>query len=529
MALPEIPVGTTDELAQFELKSLTVNPTYFLEQAASFFAAQLKPPDPQTRTDTGDSGWEKLTKTELVKAKDLWEDVMTFATDEELRRLGRLTWLGWLFAWFERVMSSPTWPPSAWTIAWPRLRPEPVSPNDALPEQANSPFSQCAAEFCLFDGLSRIYGGRFRGSVVVNCVLGVFASTAVLYSLVHVHPTGETGVPPATAFELLCLVFIGLIFYRGSTPDIGDEEEPVSAATLKFHFDGQRWHQRWLEYRILAERLRYANLLLPLREGIPLRFAIAPKHSAGQMWHQRYFEWCVGRAAQSTRMVPQYRKHVLDVIAMQKAYHEDNHRRRGTIAHRLHSLARAAFIVALLICAGEIALSLHGGEQLASGKSPTTSQVLAAWFPFAGGWLQPLVPAFPFVGGWFQFLADPSPSLAPWFSYLAPLFSYLATCLRNSVDWFPFLGAWLPVIAAAAYAILTHAEYAKAADASAETYDYIDLLHKRLESMPPVSDEEVDSNESQEMSSVVIEFVGTAIAEATGWRAMLRDKNVPLV
>jgi hypothetical protein len=31
------------------------------------------------------------------------------------------------------------------------------------------------------------------------------------------------------------------------------------------------------------------------------------------------------------------------------------------------------------------------------------------------------------------------------------------------------------------------------------------------------------------MGSMVIEFVATAIGEASGGRAMLRDKNVPLV
>jgi hypothetical protein len=90
-----------------------------------------------------------------------------------------------------------------------------------------------------------------------------------------------------------------------------------------------------------------------------------------------------------------------------------------------------------------------------------------------------------------------------------------------------FLAAWLPVVSAATYAILTHAEYAKAADASGEVFERIQELYEKLSAMP-VSDEPATRKSLAGMRSTVIEFAGIAITEATGWRAMLRDKNVPL-
>lgn len=474
MTVPATPVGSPDELAQFELPSLSVNSTYFLAQAEAFFAEQLKLPDPEPLA----SGPKKLSRTELAKIKDLCEDVMDFATGDALLRLGRPTWLGWWFAWFERFMSSPWWPPSNWTVGWPISRQNQAARIPVLPGVATSKFSQCAPEFLLFDGLSRVYGGRFRGAVVVNCMLGVVATTFVLYSLVSEHSGGGSGRAIWTFIELGCLTIIGLIYYRGSTPDSVAADEGADEPALNWHFDQRRWHQRWLEYRILAERFRYVNMLLPLGEDIVLQLAIAPTRSADLMWHQRYFEWHAKNLEVSAPPARQYHDHALAVIAAQEDYHKLNHRRRGTVARRLHWLGKGAFIGALATCIVDILFAFFPAAKLAPGTDG----------PFA--WL------------------------------MTHSLSFLESVC-------PFLGAWLPVFAAAAYAILTHAEYAKAAEASGETYEYIQQLSEQLASIPSSADD-LDTKVPAGMKSIVIEFVGTAIAEASGWRAMLRDKNVPL-
>jgi len=489
MTEPEKTVGSTDDLAQPESRSSAVNSTYYLAQVEAFFSEQLNLPDPKLQSRAEDARPEKLSKIELVKVRDLCEDVMDFATQGHSGGRDRPTLLGWFFAWYERVMSSPWWPPSEWTIKWPRPLPNPmpgsVSLLPTLPLGEAVAQSRCVAQFELFDGLSRIYGGRFRGSVVFNCILGVIASTAVLYSLVQIFPkhdvlpNGHAGWPITTFVELACLILIGITYYLGSTPDIDDDDEEVASTTMRSHFDAHRWHQRWLEYRILAERFRYIDFLLPWGHESALSLVIAPKHSAGRMWHQRYFEWCVASPTPPMPSARQYRNHALAVIAEQDSYHDQNQLRRGTIAHRLHSLGKWAFIGALAICVIDIAIELRGIDMLVPGETGP----VASWL------------------------------------------TYLIRILASSL---PFFGGWLPVVAAAAYAIVTHAEYAKAADASAETRDYIRQLQKILESMP-VSDADLELEPPEAMRSIVGEFVATAIAEATGWRAMLRDKNVPLV
>jgi hypothetical protein len=90
-----------------------------------------------------------------------------------------------------------------------------------------------------------------------------------------------------------------------------------------------------------------------------------------------------------------------------------------------------------------------------------------------------------------------------------------------------FFAAWLPVISAGSYAILTHAEYPKIAEASGEITERIAVLYEKLLKIPG-SDAAASPESLAEMAPIVVEFAGIAISEATGWRAMLRDKNVPL-
>ena len=449
MALPE----TSDA------SETSVGSTGHLAQVKLFLAEQRNLPNLKKLPRASDPELGKLPQLELVKLKDLCEDIARFATGAHADRLERPTCLGKVFGAFECVSGA--------TLRPPRRR---GRRHDA-PSGADPAPSQCATEFHLFDRLSQIYGGTFRGSVVGNCLLGVFASATVLYSLSK--PTAmqwlieylPTFLPPltlATLIELVCLVLIGAVYFRGN---IRESDEHSAAPIKKSHWGAHRWHQRWLEYRLLAERFRYADLLLPLGANIALRLAIAPKNSASRMWHERYFKWRVSCATQSTQTDRQYRDHVLAVIAEQEDYHRQNHHRRGTIAHRLDRLAKVAFFIALGMCGAELAVAFH---------------VIAHPTPW-----EDIVPS-------------------------------------------QFLAALFPVIAAAAYTILTHAEYAKAADASDEIFERIRELYEKLGAMPML-DIRATEDSLAGMASIVIEFAETSITEATGWRAMLRDKSIPLL
>ena len=405
------------------------------------------------------SSEKRLPKSELVKVIDLRDDLLLrdVLGDDRLRENSAP--LDRVFAWFESLM-----------VSLGEQRTE-RRPSHTVPRSAHSSPTQCTREFRVFDRLSQVYGSKFRGAVVANCSLGVAASMALLISLTP--PYGLQGavayfranfvhLPVAAIVEFLCLLLVALVYIRGKTTG-QDDDEDAPPPTMKRHWSGQRWHQRWLEYRLLAERFRYVDLLLPLGLDAARDLSIAPQRDATRMWHQRYFEACTARALPRPQTVREYRDHVLAVMSAQEAYHVRNHHRRGAVARRLHRFAKRAFIIGISICLVDIGIAL------------------TSWEPPA---------------------------------------SFKATML--------FWAAFLPIVSAATYAILTHAEYAKVADASGETYESIHRLYAELRLLT-VSDDPASFDTLAPMRAVIIEFVTMAITEATGWRAMLRDKNVPLL
>ena len=90
-----------------------------------------------------------------------------------------------------------------------------------------------------------------------------------------------------------------------------------------------------------------------------------------------------------------------------------------------------------------------------------------------------------------------------------------------------FFAALAALLSAATYAIVTHAEYAKVADASGELYERTHDLFASLAAIP-MPEAPANAPSLAAMRPIVLEFATLAITAATGWRAMRRDKNVPL-
>jgi hypothetical protein len=396
-----------------------------------------------------------LGKRELAKVRDLSDDVMRNASWLGADKLGHPTFLGRVFACFEfaardinRVLHGGREDASAHGLT--QLMP-----------------ALCSQDFRLFDGLSQIHGGNFRGAVVLNALLALFASTVLLLSLTFFRDSN----PWPTVIELICLVWIGLIFVHGQTPETDECDESASGANngqspqrnMPISWLAKRWHQRWLEYRLLAERFRYVELMLPL--GAAMDVAIARPEDARRMWHQRYFEAQVAGTAHLSQTAREFRDHALNVMAHQVEYHRLNHAHRGATARLLNAWVKWAFVGALGACVGEIVLAVLGVDD-------------------------------------------------------GPVVRIVRTTLV-------FLSAWLPVLSAACYVIVSHAEYAKVADASREARGRIAGLYSELEAIR-VDDLPATPESLKPLRKTVVDFVVIAITEATGWRAMLRDKNVPL-
>ena len=416
---------------------------------------------------------ERLPVHERDKISDLLGDVRDYGA-----RLDQGTWLGCVFARFERVAGLSVPYIVAHPIRWfrnvflrkRRPRRKPLDCHAPQPDAQHDTIA-FADDFVLFDRLSLVYGGKFRGSIVANYALGILASGILVFSLTigHTWPGPDRYLlfgylPLASLFEFFCLAVIGGVYCIGATPET-DEARPFWAPRWSW----QRWHERWLEYRLIAERFRYLDLLLPFGADDAKRISIAPGNDADKMWHQRYFEWRIGNAVSPDVTVRAYHKHVLAVMIEQERYHAHNYFRRGSIADGLHSLAVGLFICGLFLCV-------------------------------------------------VNFLVE---------SGCTPNFSFSCCFERIGGEVIVFLAAMLPIVSAAIHGILANTEYTKVADTSGDVAHTINGLVEILSAMP-VADDWDDEKGLQPMRVTVHEFVEVVLNEATGWRSMLRDKNVPL-
>ena len=153
----------------------------------------------------------------------------------------------------------------------------------------------------------------------------------------------------------------------------------------------------------------------------------------------------------------------------QERYHASNSHKRGAIAERLHVLASCLFVAGIVVCLAEMFIEF-GAEEL-----------------------------------------QPRACIAP-------------NHMRDAVI---FFAALFPIVSAAIHGILATTEYTKVADNSGETAEAIHGLVERLKKIP-AGMEPANPTSLEPMRDTVLEFATLAINEATGWRAMLRDKNVPL-
>jgi len=203
---------------------------------------------------------------------------------------------------------------------------------------------------------SMYYGSLHRSSTVLNYCLGV---VAVLCALLGI-PAVLHGKPEVASI-LLELAAIGIIIFLTIRGSIG------------------RWHERWIDYRILAERLRVSRFLM-LLGGARQHFSM-PGHlgtygnpaTTWVYWHYR----AVTRAAG----LPDVRLDTAHLAAIQAVlrdvfiqgqidYHQENARALATIDQRLHRLANGLFIATFIAC------TIHASLIVSLKTVPTWAGVL---------------------------------------------------------------------------------------------------------------------------------------------------------
>lgn len=118
-----------------------------------------------------------------------------------------------------------------------------------------------------------------------------------------------------------------------------------------------KYHEKWVDYRSLAERIRHLTFLLPLGSTSPaIRVPVAAQHAdPSSTWVNWIFRAVVRQAGLfDARVNGEYLAHcrallVDDVVRGQAAYHGRVAHRLGTLHRRLHAVTIFLFVSALVV------------------------------------------------------------------------------------------------------------------------------------------------------------------------------------
>jgi hypothetical protein len=142
----------------------------------------------------------------------------------------------------------------------------------------------------------------------------------------------------------------------------------------------RRWQERWLEYRVVAQRLRWICLLHPLGLSVA-----RPVPGTGKVNKDSWVNWYVSRSARSlgpptgvagaaylasaTGGLQKYIRH-------QSSYHHLSLRRLGLLEARLSLIAHAALIASLFVAAALGVEVVRAGDSESLGWKPVAILLL---------------------------------------------------------------------------------------------------------------------------------------------------------
>jgi hypothetical protein len=186
------------------------------------------------------------------------------------------------------------------------------------------------------DGLSVNYSGWLRSTSLGTSLL---SACAVLVPMVGYLLRAAYGIenqhriPPLLEFSLI-----------------------VAILWITHHGQKQRWHERWLNYRQLAELLRQYCYLAPL--GCPLPSPRPPAH-VGADPHRSWVDGMFRTIARDLGIPPANAKPVYlramgkmidNILEGQVGYHKSNYKVMHKLSHRVHWLGTCLFVLTLLAC-----------------------------------------------------------------------------------------------------------------------------------------------------------------------------------
>ncbi len=211
------------------------------------------------------------------------------------------------------------------------------------PATQNYLLDKLCPHYAWADGLSTYYGGLLRSGSLAANLLSAFAVFVALAGPLG-HSLGLRLNREPSLIEFLLIAAVLLVTYRGRH---------------------RKWHEKWLNYRQLAERLRQFFYLAPLGCALPAprylpHFGPDPERS----WVDgmvRAVERDVGLPPTIVNRdyVSSVGKLIDNVLVDQIEYHKANHANMTKLHHRMHLAGTALFAVTLLACLLHV---IMGGE-----------------------------------------------------------------------------------------------------------------------------------------------------------------------
>lgn len=199
------------------------------------------------------------------------------------------------------------------------------------------------ANFLQADQLATYYADEYRGTYLSMFTLGsVAVGLALLSGPFKVFESFGHWVA-----ELMPWLAFGELFVIGR----------VFSLWRRCH-DGQ-FHQRWLDFRLLAELLRQRIFLLPIGGIVTLEMpdyeADSDRSYGWVLWLTRALSRAEGLpAAPAGGFNDQYRlgygKYLVKLLCDQAKYHESNAQRNDNIAHHLHAVDKWLVRFIVLAC-----------------------------------------------------------------------------------------------------------------------------------------------------------------------------------
>ncbi|MGA3262560.1 MAG: DUF4231 domain-containing protein [Terracidiphilus sp.] len=240
---------------------------------------------------------------------------------------GRWRWGSWRVANFESSARA------AWQAAIAQIHDFPEGTRHYL-------LDKLCPHYAWADGLSTYYAGKFRScSVAIN----LLSACAVLFALVGpVSIYQHHDIDSVAASIELCMIAAILL--------------------LTFYGRQRRWHERWLNYRQLAELLRQLSFLGPL--ACPLPSPQLPAHFGADP-HRPWVDGMFRMIARDLGLAPgktnrRFRAAlgawVNNILTEQIRYHHDNATIMRKLNHHLHRVGTGLFIATLLACLTHLAL-----------------------------------------------------------------------------------------------------------------------------------------------------------------------------